>query len=95
MDEAGHDTVTINLKAGIPESICPSSKRFHVQVLFAGLRDLHRWTRSGAGRYRVQVVFGELKLMSGLSYRNAGHSMSFSDVYASGYLVSVHNKKQD
>ncbi|KXJ78396.1 hypothetical protein RP20_CCG004777 [Aedes albopictus] len=87
VDEAGHDAVTINLKTGIPESICPSSKRFHVQVLFAGLRDLHRWTRSGAGRYRVQVVFGELKLMSGLSYRNAGHSMSFSDVYASGYLM--------
>lgn len=79
--------MTMSMKPGIPASICPSPKKFHVQVLFAGLRDLHSWTRSGAGRYRVQVIFGELKLMSGLSYRSSGHSMSFSDVYDTGFLV--------
>ncbi|XP_062543493.1 otoferlin [Armigeres subalbatus] len=87
INEGSDNNVAIEVKPGIPESICPSSKKFYVQVLFAGLRDLHNWSRSGAGRYQVQVLFGELKLKSGLSNRSSGHSMSFSDVYDTGYLM--------
>ncbi|XP_065073914.1 fer-1-like protein 6 [Ochlerotatus camptorhynchus] len=87
VNENDDEKVTMRLIHGIPASICPKTQKFYVEVLFAGLRNLHSLTRSSAGRFRVQVIFGELKLMSGLSYRNTGQSLGFSDIYDTGTLM--------
>lgn len=87
MNRNDDEMVTVRLIQGIPASICPETQKFYVEVFFAGLRNLHSLTRSSAGRFRVQVIFGELKLMSGLSYRNTGQSLGFSDIYDTGALV--------
>ncbi|XP_055604569.1 fer-1-like protein 6 [Uranotaenia lowii] len=81
-------TAEMKVVQGIPNAITPSLEEFTIFVVFAGLRgfgkSIHLIT---TGRYRVQLVLGELKLTSGLSRRQSGRSINFLDVFSSATLT--------
>ncbi|XP_053686796.1 fer-1-like protein 6 [Sabethes cyaneus] len=78
---------SVNRIQGIPKEICPITEKYHVEVLFAGLRQLDKSKTNSIGRFRVQLNFGELKLTSGISCKKFGKSINFLDIYAKGILM--------
>ncbi|XP_055621532.1 otoferlin-like [Toxorhynchites rutilus septentrionalis] len=81
------EKATAELIQGIPASICPAMETFTIEVLFAGLRSMSNISSSNMGKFRVQLIFGELTLMSGLSCRHSGNSINFMDVYSTAKLM--------
>lgn len=71
----------------IPEEIRPEMKKFRMEVTFVGVRDATKLSLFGCGRFRVELIMGELKLSSGFSSESAKSNMSFLDPHASGYLM--------
>jgi hypothetical protein len=71
----------------IPPEISPSMRKFRMEVTFTGIRNASTIGHFASGRYKIEIIMGELKLMSGFSGKSFKKNLNFLDPYSSGYLL--------
>ncbi|XP_058456835.1 myoferlin-like [Malaya genurostris] len=86
MMQCDEKIVSAKLIQGIPKKLFPEMNQFNVEVLFGGLRGFSS-SKTMPGNFQIQIVIGELILVSGLSSRSFGKSINFLDSYAKGSLM--------
>lgn len=77
----------VEINEPIPPEIRPIMRKFRIEVSFVGIRHAIKMPSSSAGRYKVELSMGELKLSSGFSGKAYKTNLNFLNPHASGYLM--------
>lgn len=77
----------VEVNEPIPPEIRPNMRKFRIEVTFVGIRCAMKMLKSSAGRYKVELSMGELKLSSGFSGKAYKTNLNFLNPHASGYLM--------
>lgn len=71
----------------IPSEIRPTFKKFRLAATFIGIREGFKLSTPTAGRYKIELTFGDLKLESGFSGIAYKTNFNFVDPSAVGFAL--------